>query len=147
MVTALRVERRLWTGELTLRGPAGATIPISLRAEPVPGDEGGDLGYVVFATDLRARHDAEAARRRVQDVMIEARRRSRAEAIDSDTARTFSHMIEAILAGARRAMTDISVGTGKTPAPAAMASLEALTQRAAELALQLESYAASRRRR
>lgn len=147
MVTALRVERRLWTGELTLQAPSGAGIPISLRAEPVPGDEGGDLGYVVFATDLRARHDAEAARRRVQDVMIEARRRSRAEAIDSETARTFGHMIEAILAGARRAMTDISVGTGKTPAPHAMASLEALTQRAAELALQLESYAASRRRR
>ncbi len=146
MISALRVERRLWTGEVGLRGSGGETIPLSLRGEPVPGDSGTDLGYIIFATDQRARRDAEAARRRVQDVLVEARRRSLEEAIDPETARNFSAMLEAILASARRALTDISVSSGANPMPAAMASVEALTRRAAALALQLEGYAASRRR-
>jgi hypothetical protein len=68
-------------------------------------------------------------------------------AIDADTAETFGAMIEAILSTARRSLTDISGEPGTTPLPAAMASVEALTRRAAALALQLEGYAAARRRR
>jgi hypothetical protein len=54
-------------------------------------------------------------------------------------------MIDAILTNARRALTDIAGGPGTAP-PSAMASVEALTRRAAALALQMEGYAAVRRR-
>jgi PAS domain-containing protein len=146
MLTALRVDRRLWIGELTLRAGGDLRIPLAVRAEPVPGEDGNDLGYVLFATDLRARHDSEAARQRLQDVIVEARQRSRPEMIDAETTRSFSNMLEAILASARRSVTDVSTSGNATPVPSAMASIESLTRRAAELALQLEGYAASRRR-
>jgi PAS domain S-box-containing protein len=148
MLTAIRAERRLWIGELMLRTEQGAEIPLAIRAEPVPGDTGHDLGYVIFGSDQRARRDAEAARRRVQDVLLEAHRRTRTVSVDAETAGGFAEMIEAILSTARRSLTDITGEPGTTPLPAAMASVEALTRRAAALALQLEGYtAASRRRR
>ncbi len=150
MLSALRSERRAWAGELLLqRGVGTAPIPLAVRGEPVPGEAGSDLGCILFATDLRAQRDAEAARRRVHDVMRDARRRSRADAktVDADTARDFSQMIDAILSNARRAMTHIAGGATAEPHPAAMASVEALTRRAAALALQLEGYTAARRRR
>lgn len=146
MLTAIRGERRLWVGELMLKPESGPDIPLAIRAEPVPGEHGHDMGYVIFGSDQRARHDAEAARRRVQDVLLEARRRSRSVEVGADTARSFGEMIEAILNTARRSLTEISGESGTTPLPAAMANVEALTRRAAALALQLEGYAASRRR-
>ncbi len=54
-------------------------------------------------------------------------------------------MIDAILSNARRALTDIAGTPGNAP-PSAMASVEALTRCATALALQLEGYAAVRRR-
>lgn len=146
MLTALRAERRLWSAELSLRGEGGHPIPVSIRGEPVPGENGRDLGYVIFATDVRARRDAEAARRRVHDVLRDARQRSISETSDTKTAKDFREMIEAILNSARRALTEMT-GDARMAAPGAMASIEALTRRAAALALQLEGYAASRRKR
>lgn len=147
MLGSLRIERRLWTGELLLRGaPGQEPIPLAVRAEPVPGEQGQDMGYLVFASDQRARKDAEAARRRVQDVLLEARQRSREAAVDPGTAKGFGEMLDAIMTTARRSLTDISGEPGVT-LPSATASVEALTRRAAALALQLEGYTASRRSR
>lgn len=146
MLTAIRVERRLWTGELLLRAGHGELIPLAVRAEPVPGEQGQHLGYLVFASDLRARQDAEAARLRVQDVLLEARKRSREVAADAVTEQGFGEMIDAIMSTARRSLTDIAGETG-TPLPSTLAGVEALTRRAAALALQLEGYTASRRNR
>ncbi len=146
MLTALRAERRLWSAEMALRSESGQPIPVAVRAEPVPGESGRDLGYIIFATDVRARRDVEAARRRVQDVLRDARSRSLSETGDAEAARNFGEMIEAILNSARRALTEMT-GDTRLAAPGAMASIEALTRRAAALALQLEGYAASRRRR
>lgn len=146
MLTAIRSERRLWVGELMLKTDSGVPIPLAIRAEPVPGEHGHDLGYVIFGSDQRARHDAEAARRRVQDVLLEARKRTRIVGEDAEMARGFGEMIDAILSTARRSLTDITGEPGTIPLPAAMASVETLTRRAAALALQLESYSAARRR-
>lgn len=146
MLRSVRVERRFWSGELLLRAGSQPPIPLAVRAEPVPGEHGHDLGYVIFASDLRARKDAEAAGRRMHDALLEARRRSVDEAGDAETARDFGDMIDAIASTARRSLTEIS-GEARVPLPAALASVEALTRRAAALALQLESYTASRRSR
>lgn len=143
MLGALRVERRLWQGELRLRAP-GEGIPLAIRAEPVPAEAGTDLGYVLFATDLRARHESEALRQRVHEVMAEASRLSRLEASDAQTARTFGAMLEAIHATARRAVSELAERNHVLPLPATLASVEALTRRAAALALQLESYTVAR---
>ncbi len=112
----------------------------------MPGESGHDLGYVLFVADQRARRDVEATRRRVNDVLLEAQRRSReTPLVDAATAQGFGEMIDAILSNARRALTDIAGTPGNAP-PSAMASVEALTRRATALALQLEGYAAVRRR-
>ncbi|MFN8650865.1 MAG: GAF domain-containing protein [Gemmatimonadales bacterium] len=146
MMSALRADRRAWGGELTIRVPGQTAIPIAIRAEPVPGESGHDLGYVLFVADQRARRDVEATRRRVNDVLLEAQRRSReTPLVDAATAQGFGEMIDAILSNARRALTDIAGTPGNAP-PSAMASVEALTRRATALALQLEGYAAVRRR-
>lgn len=148
MLHLLRSERRAWAGELMLQRGDGEVIPLAVRGEPVPGESGDDLGCVLFATDLRAQRDAEATRRRVHDVMLEAQRRARTEAasVDPDTARDFGEVIDTILSNARRAMSNAS-GASANPHPATMASVEALTRRAAALALQLEGYTAARRQR
>jgi len=66
---------------------------------------------------------------------------------DAETSRSFSNMLEAILASARRSVTDVSTSGPSVPGAGTMASIEALTRRAAAIALQLEGYAASRRRK
>lgn len=148
VISLLRSERRAWAGELTLRTGEGGLIPLAVRGEPVPGESGDDLGCVLFATDLRAQRDAEASRRRVHDVMLEAQRRTQTEALqfDPETAKDFGEMIDTILSNARRAMSSGARASANAH-PATMASVEALTRRAAALALQLEGYTAARRQR
>lgn len=148
MLHLLRSERRAWAGELTLQRADGHSIPLAVRGEPVPGESGDDLGCVLFATDMRAQRDAEATRRRVHEVMLDAQRQARTGpgAIDPDTARDFGEVIDTILSNARRALSN-GAGTAANPHPATMASVEALTRRAAALALQLEGYTAARRQR
>ncbi len=148
MLTAVRAEQRPWAGQLFLTTPDGERVPLAVRADPVPGDDGAELGCIVFASDERPRHRAEAAQQRVQDSLLEAHRKStRTAPTDADTARGFGAMMDAILTTARRSFTDISGEPGTHPLPSALASVEDLTRRAAAMALSLEGYTAARRKR
>jgi len=148
MLTAVRAEQRPWAGELLLTTPDGERVPLAVRADPVPGDDGLELGCIIFASDERPRRKAEAAQQRVQDSLLEAHRRStRSSPPDADTARGFGAMMDAILSTARRSFTDISGEPGTHPLPSALASVEDITRRAAAMALHLEGYTAARRKR
>jgi hypothetical protein len=147
MLTMVRAEQRPWAGELCLTTPDGESVPLAVRADPVPGDDGSALGCIIFASDERPRHRAAAAQRRVQDSLLEAHRVSTRSSSDSDTARGFGAMVDAILRTARRSFTDITGEPGTRPLPSVLASVEDLTRRAAAMAMNFEGYAAARRRR
>ncbi len=147
MLTMVRAEQRPWAGELCLTTPDGESVPLAVRADPVPGEDGSALGCIVFASDERPRHRAAAAQRRVQDSLLEAHRVSTRSSSDSDTARGFGAMVDAILRTARRSFTDITGEPGTRPLPSVLASVEDLTRRAAAMAMNFEGYAAARRRR
>jgi len=146
VIDTIRTEHRGWVGELTMREAGSAGIPIALRADPVPDESGNAIGYILLATNLSGQKSAEASRERMATAISQAREKSRSieGAVDPETAGIFTAMIEAILSSARRSFSDISGAGNASGDNAALLDIEALTRRAAALAIQLESYAAGR---
>jgi PAS domain S-box-containing protein len=131
----VRREQRPWAGELIVQA-GGQAVPMAVRAEGVPGGEGGSLGTVVILTDLRERKEAEALRRQLaQDASAPLKP---TKATDGEAA--LKEMMETVLANARLAVLTIS-GTDQALQPAALTSIQSLTSRAAELAQQMMAFA------
>ena len=72
MVNGVRNERRPWRGELAVVAGDGVTVPVAVRADQVPGQNGTVLGFIVMMTDLSARKAAEDARLRLQHAILRA---------------------------------------------------------------------------
>jgi PAS domain S-box-containing protein len=125
-LAAVRARQQAWRGELTLVRAQGAPLPVSVRIDSVPGEQGTVLGYVLVVADLSERKRAEAARRRLQDALSHT---SFAEAAAPEA----DGVLRAIIANATIAAMDIAEGaTGASVAPL-LQELEESTRRAAAL--------------
>ena len=75
MLQQLLTDRRPWRGELRLMARGGEPgTPVALRADPIPGFDGGLFGVIIMLTDLTQRHAAEAARERLQRTIFSSQR-------------------------------------------------------------------------
>jgi two-component system, chemotaxis family, sensor kinase Cph1 len=134
----LVVERRSWQGELTLEATRRGPLPVSLRADTVPGPMGLPLGFIVILTDLTARRSTAAAREQFEAALAETRRAD-ASAGGADPTQGDS-VISAILANASLAARDIAEVAAGSESAALLEELEASTKRAAALYRQLREY-------
>jgi hypothetical protein len=136
VVELVRREQRPWAGELIVHA-GGQPVPMAVRAEGVPGGDGGPLGTVVLLTDLRERKEAEALRRRLaQDVSAPPKQTT---PLDGQAA--LKEVMETVLANARLAVLTISGTDAQALQPEALTSIQSLTSRAAELAHQMMAFA------
>lgn len=73
----LRLLRRGWRGEATLRGAGaeGEGRPVHVRADAITAPDDRVLGFVMMFNDLTERRAAETARRRFQETILTSHRR------------------------------------------------------------------------
>jgi light-regulated signal transduction histidine kinase (bacteriophytochrome) len=125
-----RQGHQAWRSELTLLMPDGAELPVSVRAEVVPGRHGVLLGYIVTLGDLSDNKRADAARRHLEQSIRRAAPQTRA---GDGAAQRADEVMSAILTNASLAAMDIADSlAGPTVAPL-LEELEVSTRRAAQL--------------
>ncbi len=141
---ALRRERRPWRGELRLarRNAEGGT-PVALRADPIPGMQGGLFGVIVIMNDLTARHEAEAARMRLQAAIFSAQRPATlVSAESSPLSPAVQALVSAIWANAGVAVSEIADSAETADIAPRLHEVEAATRHAARLSALLGRYGA-----
>jgi light-regulated signal transduction histidine kinase (bacteriophytochrome) len=143
MIRALIDRRQSWRGELPLKAGDGNGIPLMVRADVIPRLDGsGALGHIVLVTDMSERHDADAARDRVQRAIQAAQRPLGQRKLASGEPTDSQELIAAILGSASLAVMEVAdeaVGPSVVPT---LDALEASAKRASELALRVIGYAA-----
>ncbi len=136
---ALTRAHQPWRGELALLRTQGEPLPVSLRAEIVPGRDGVLLGFILILLDLSDAKRAEAARQHLEQSLSLAL--AGGGAIDVRVPHESDAVMNAILANASLAAMDIADGpSGPSVAPL-LGELEASTQRAAMHYRQLRKLA------
>lgn len=147
----VQAERRSWRGELELalrasEGAAAASLPVAVRAEPVPARDGSLLGLIFIFEDLTDSKRATAARRHLEASLSQVGRGLRAWPLDAGRGSgggigNGDDVVAAILTNASLAAMDIADG-GATPAVAPLLQeLESATERAASLYARIQSFA------
>jgi two-component system, chemotaxis family, sensor kinase Cph1 len=137
-LAGLRTAHQPWSGELALVRPDGAELPVSLRAELVPGRDGSVLGFILILLDLSDRQRASAARRHLEEVLALASQGRRNG--DAAASRSSDEVVTAILTNASLAAMDIADGPGGASTAPLLGELEVSTQRAAALYGQIRSF-------
>lgn len=134
MLATLLVDRRPWRGEvrLTPRGHDAGT-PVAVRADPIPGVDGGLLGVVVMLTDLSERHEAEVARDRLQRLILAAQRPGGAPGDAPPAPPTVQALVSAIWANAGVAVSEIADSADAASIAPLLQEVEAATEHAVRL--------------
>ena len=117
---SLRGARQPWRGELALRRANGATVPVALRIEVVPGRDGALLGFMVIVGDLSDNLRAQEARRQLEQALQPA-------------AREADDVLRAIVTNASLAAMDIAEAPVGPLVVSLLQEVESSTQRAAAL--------------
>jgi light-regulated signal transduction histidine kinase (bacteriophytochrome) len=137
MIDHVRAEQRSWRGEMALRLREGDSLPVSLRAEPVPARDGSMLGFIFIFGDLSAMRLAREARMQLEASLSRVGRGAR-HADGGD-------LIGAIIANAGLAAMDIADG-GAAPAIAPLLhEVEEATARATTLYAHIRTFSSPRR--
>jgi PAS domain S-box-containing protein len=132
MIGQVRAEQRAWRGEMALALRDGGSVPVSLRAEPVPARDGSILGFIFIFGDL-------------SDMKVAREARMHLEASLSRVGRSMPHadggdLFGAIIANAGLAAMDIADG-GALPAVAPLLQeVETATARATTLYAHIRSF-------
>jgi PAS domain-containing protein len=142
MVRTVMEQRQGWRGELPLDSGDGNVIPLAVRADVIPRLDGfGALGYIVLVTNLSDRHQADAARDRVQRAILEAQRPLAQMELAIGNASDSKELIEAVLASASLAVMEVADDAAGPMVVPTLDGLEASTKRASDLALRMIVFA------
>jgi len=127
----VRAEQRSWRGEMALRRPDGSTLPVSLRAEPVPARDGTLLGFIFIFGDLSSVKRADDARQQLETALSRVGRGARA--VEGEG------LVGALIANAGLAAMDIADGGAAPAVPSLLFEVEQATTRATALYAQIRS--------
>ena len=125
---------------MTLSREGHGGLPVSVRAETVPGRDGNSLGFIVTLFDLRDNKRAAAARRHLEESMQRAALgHGLTPSVDGST-RGADEVMAAILTNASLAAMDIAEGPIGALAATFLEELETSTHRAASLYEQIRTF-------
>ena len=117
-------HRRPWRGELDVRTETGALRPLLVRGDPVFSSPDHVLGFVVLFNDLSQRREAEAARRRFQESLVDQRRMSSVR-LDSKTDLVYRNILSSAIGNAQLAALEITDSVDTTRMPELLDSIGA----------------------
>lgn len=132
----LHVERAPWRGELRLTRPGGGpSVPVALRADPIPQVNGGLFGFIVMLNDLTARQAADVARERLQRAVRAAQHPTSAPELEpiGPVAPAVEELVAAIWANAGVAVSEISDAADIMAVAPLLEQVEAATRHATRL--------------
>lgn len=130
-LTQMRTTQHGWRRELDLLAAGGTAVPMAVHAEPISGNDGHLLGFVVTLMDQREARRADTARLNLESSLRLAAQSSASQADD---------VISAILTNASLAAMDIADARGGPPVAPLLQELETSTRRAAALYAQIRSF-------
>jgi two-component system, chemotaxis family, sensor kinase Cph1 len=125
-----------WRGELALARPGTEPLPVTVRAEAVPGRDGRPLGYVITLFDLRDNKRAAQARRHLEDSLqrsMQLAAQPSGLGATAAGARELDPLLGAILTNASLAAMDIADASANAPVAPLLEELESSTRRATAL--------------
>jgi len=141
---SLQSVHQSWRGDLSLVREGSAPLPVSVRAEVVPGTQGSVLGFILILVDLTDRHRGDAARKQLEQALALASVESADSTLDSPPARESDEVISAILTNASLAAMDIAEAGPGLPVAPLLEELEASTRRATLLYGRLRTRCAAK---
>ena len=133
----VNTDRQPWRGELRLLHGLTGEIPVAVRADPVPGLRGENVGYILIFTDLRQQREARAARARIERAIAESHVAAPLGGVAAMLTQDFDQLLSAILANASAAVMQITDSTAEGSTGVLLRELEGATRRAAELTAQI----------
>jgi PAS domain S-box-containing protein len=131
-VRDLMDQRRAWRGEARLEAGELAGRSVLVRADPVLATQSRVLGFVLLFTDLTERKEAETARRRFQERIIDSRQQYVGQ-LDSRDALLFQNLLSTVVANAQLAALEITDGVDPARLPQMLEGVRASVARAAEV--------------
>jgi len=135
-LTELLSQQRPWRGEVCLKRGVGPPLPVLVRADPVFSSPGRALGYVVLFNTLSEKKEAETARRRFQNGIVE-RHRFKTAQLDSASNLLYRNLMSPVLGNAQLAALEITDCVEPAHMPEMLESVQASVNRTAELLEQL----------
>lgn len=105
----MQERQRPWRGEVQLMQAGGMNRPLQVRADPVVTAPRRLLGFVLLFTDLSERQNAEAARRRFQEGILEQHRISSVR-LDSAGDLVYRKLLSSVIGNAQLAALEITDG-------------------------------------
>jgi PAS domain S-box-containing protein len=129
-----------WRGELFLARRDGQTLPVSVRAEVVPGPDGSVLGFIMILIDLTERARGAAARQQLEEALSGGT--SVLLGVDGGDypPRASDEVINAILTNASLAAMDIADAASTPSVAPLLEELEASTKRATALYSRIRTH-------
>ena len=129
-LAALGSSHQPWRAELALARSGAEPLPVSVRAEVVPGRDGAVLGFILILLDQSENQRAHAARAHLEQALTL-----------TPLARDSDHVVSAILTNASLAAMDIADGPGGPSVAPLLEEIEASTRRATALYGRVRSFA------
>jgi PAS domain S-box-containing protein len=138
MIGHVRAEQRSWRGEMALQLRDGSSLPVSLRAEPVPARDGTMLGFIFIFGDLTHIKRAQQARQHLEESLSRVGRGT-VPAQGAD-------LIGALIANAGLAAMDIADGGAASTVAPLLLEVENATARATTLFAQIRAFGTPHRK-
>lgn len=135
-------RHQTWRGEAELRSTAGRVRPVLVRADPVFSAPGRALGFVVVVSDMSERKAADAARRRLQERIIDGNR-SASGLLSSRVDLLYQNLLSTIVENAQLAALEITDGVEVARMPELLDGVRSSVDRSAELLALLRRHVAS----
>jgi light-regulated signal transduction histidine kinase (bacteriophytochrome) len=127
-----RLSLQPWRGEWGLVQAGRPVLPVAVRAEAVPGRDGGLLGFILTLTDLSDVRRAAEARRHLEAALQ----------VSAQGPRTSDGVLGAILTNASLAAMDIADSAGGPTVAPLLEELEVSARRATALYAQIRQFSA-----
>ena len=124
--------------DVRAEGRDGTQIPVALRVDQIVDDEGGVIGTLFMATDLRPRLAVEEERRRLDQKLLQTQQLESLGVLAGGIAHDFNNLLTTIVANAALAFEDLP------PVSGVKENLQAISraaQHAASLCRELLAYA------
>ncbi len=134
-------ERRAWRGEVAIECDAGAVPkPLLVRGDPVFSAPDRVSGFVLLFTDLTERKNAESARRRFQETIVD-RHRVMNVPLDTRAHLVYRNLLGTVVGNAQLAALEITDGVDLGRMPHMLEGIQASVARAADLLARLVWHA------
>ncbi|MEQ8234362.1 MAG: GAF domain-containing protein [Gammaproteobacteria bacterium] len=128
----LLTARQPWHAEVAFAAGTSETLPLLVRADPVISPRQKLLGFVVLLTDVSVQKNAERARARFQERIIDRDRLSRLR-LTADADAQFRKLMAAIVDNAQLAALEITDGLNPARMPQMLDGVQSSVERSTEL--------------